>query len=115
MSQTTNDIRIIGHQDKIEIHLKNSAQNSLRLPAVYPQLIKTWSDRFNFHWQHELKSCTWEINGWNEEFRVTVLGWAKDVQDNPAWKDNPFSGSRFKQLYGGSRRGTVATIRFTTN
>lgn len=114
MPTTVTDTRVVGHPDKVEIFVKNSAQNCLMLPDVYPQLIQEWSKRFNFHWRHELKGSNWEVNGWNDQFRVTFLGWAKDVADNASWKANPFSGSRFKQLYGGSRRGTVGQVRFTT-
>lgn len=105
---------LLGHPDKVEVSLVNSAGNALLLPKLFPLLVALWTKKFFFRWNARLSGSTWTISGWSHEFRATFSGWSKDVADNPAWKENPFGGPTFRLLYGGSRRGTTSSVRFTT-
>jgi len=105
---------VLGHPDKVELSLTNSAGNSLLLPKSFPLLVLLWTTKFGFRWSSRLAGSNWQVSGFSQGLRATFSGWARDIGDNEAWRENPFAGAHFRQLYGTSRRGSVAALRFTT-
>lgn len=121
MTVTTNNIadarpsRIICHPDRIEMFLENSFSNEEFLPQAFPVLRDALDDEFHLCWRHEPsgQGGEWQINGWNDDFRITFAGRSRDILDNPTWRDNPFSHARLRELRSHHPYWHVGIIRLT--
>jgi len=105
--------QIICHPDKIELFILNTAHNRLTLPELYPKLIKRWTDCFDLCWRHERNWHSWNINGWNDEIRLSFSGPSKDLENDSEWKRNPFGAANVLDCIPWSRRSWISILRIT--
>jgi hypothetical protein len=114
-SYDTTGTHLIAHPDKIEIFIQNSARNIDLLPEEFPQLRKKWTGLYGFTWRHQRDTLNheWIINAWNDHFRITFTGNLRDIENNPKWEKNPFSGQQLWNLYRNHPYWYFGKIRIT--